>query len=98
MYKVRCGLRLANKKGTIKMYNQKLTSGTFDGNLTVARGHKLITDADGKALGTLSKKHICDLNGKEIATYVSTEKSVSAEGKTVKKRRFQPQIIAYKKF
>lgn len=74
------------------MYNQKLTSGTFDGNLTVARGHKLITDADGKALGTLSKKHICDLNGKEIATYVSTEKSVSAEGKTVKKRIYDSSL------
>ena len=66
------------------MYNPKFTSQPFDGNLDVKRGHKLMTDAEGKALGTLSKKHICDLNGSEIATYERTEKSKTPDGKTQK--------------
>ena len=68
------------------LYNTKLTAASFDGKLAIKRGHKLITDAEGKALGTMSKKHVLDLTGKEIAVFKSTESRANAEGKKQKCR------------
>ena len=49
------------------LYDPKLTAAPFDGILFVKRRHKLISNADGMLMGTLSKRHVLDLNGKEIA-------------------------------
>lgn len=68
------------------MYNSKLTNDPFDGNLTVKRGYKLITDAQGRPLGTLSGKEILDLNGKQIATLERVEIAPNAAGKKQKSR------------
>ena len=71
------------------MYNPKLTTEPFDGSLTVKRGHRLITDAQDKVLGMLSKKEVCDLNGKQIATLDRIERTVHAEGKKQKTRIYR---------
>jgi len=55
-------------------------------------GHKLITDAEGKALGTISKKRVCDLNGKEIAAYERCAFIPIAEGKTQKTRLYTSEL------
>jgi len=68
------------------LYNSKLTAEPFDGEITVKRGHKLITDAEGKVLGTLSKHHVLDLNGQEIAAFADTARRPNAEGKEQKCR------------
>lgn len=68
------------------LYNTKLTAESFDGTLAVKRGYKLITDAEGKVLGTLSKRQILDLNGQEIAAYACIEHRPNAEGEDRKCR------------
>lgn len=68
------------------LYNTRLTAASFDGKLTVKRRHKLITDADGKALGTLSKKRVLDLNGEVVATFKGNERRPDREGKKQKCR------------
>ena len=68
------------------LYNPKFTPAPFDGKLTVKRRHKLITDAEGHALGTLSKKHVLDLNGEDVALFARVEKREKAEGKREKCR------------
>ena len=50
------------------MYNKKFTKDAFDGNMTVRVGHKLITNSNGSAIGTISRNNVRDLNGKPIAT------------------------------
>ncbi len=79
------------QKGNLQMYNSKFTKEAFDGNLTVKRGHKIITDAKGHAIGTLSKKAICDLKGKEIAKLGKIEKFPDTEGKKKKSRIYDSE-------
>lgn len=73
------------------LYNPKLTAASFDGTLAVKRRHKLITDAEGKALGTMSKRQVLDLNGEQIATFDRTEHRPDREGKKQKCRIYTHQ-------
>lgn len=68
------------------LYNPKLTAAPFDGTLAVKRRHKLITDAEGKALGTISKRAVLDLNGQQIAAFTCAERRPNAEGEKQKCR------------
>ena len=68
------------------LYDPKLTAAPFDGILFVKRRHKLITNADGMALGTLSKRHVLDLNGEEIGVRERDDITLDAQGKTQKCR------------
>ncbi len=77
------------------MYNPKFTPEPFDGNVTVSRGQKLINDAKGLALGTLSGKAIFNLTGDKIADFEGTEFVIDAEGN--KKKRSNYTSEAYGK-
>lgn len=58
------------------MYNLKITKNPFDGTFSIKRRYKLITDADGKVLGGVTKKHILDLNGEKVGFLKEAFKTV----------------------
>ena len=76
------------------MYDKLFTEGEFNGTLTIKPLHKLITNAEGRALGTISKKEICDLNGKQIARLESVIKAPAVRNKKQKTRIYKSELGA----
>ena len=74
------------------MYNLILTDKPPGDTLTLKHGYSLLTDLGGRAVGSISRKRILDLNGREVAIYADTQYTVGEDGKKEKRRIYHSQL------
>lgn len=74
------------------MYNPILTTEPPGNTMTLKHGYLLLSDLGGRAVGSISKKRILDLNGREVATYAETRYVTGEEGKMEKRRIYHSEL------
>ena len=77
------------------MFNPKLTH-NFNNVSNISKKYKEIIDNEGNILGGINKKSICDLNGVEIASFVSHIKQKNQNGKEIKVAKYESSFGNFK--